>query len=529
MKSKLLARQAGRVVLILGILGTAVYAPAAEVARWNRFGLDGGGGQARSAAYQADFSIRGDGGTAAAVGVRAHSGYLGQLNEPPVPGTDTVSRGAGSAFRYPLAELLANDQDPEGDPLAIPAVAATSARGGAVSLDGDTLVYVPPALDGGFGDTLTVWVSDGDEVWAAATVVVTGPLASSVVGRHVFYNQSPFDGNSAEAGPADDGAIASDKTALLPGAKAGFSNYTSYPRGLNGLMIDIQGVPGNPTAADFGFRAGNTADPGAWFAAPRPGSVTLRRGAGAGGSDRLTLLWGADAVKKQWLQVTVLASAATGLAQPEVFYFGNAIGETGNSATDARVTSIDALRVLGNVGTSVPVSHPYDINRDGGVDGADRLLVLNHLSALEPLLLLDLSGGGALHAAVSGPGTDPRWTDRRAAELAAGSSKAGDESVATGGARAVADPVGVRLRVRTSADRRVQVTSDGPLPPGTWMESSRSGAGGPWERIEASPAVSGAGAQHWDLVLTPGRESALFRLAFPAILESGQPPEDEAR
>ena len=42
-------------------------------------------------------------------------------------------------------------------------------------------------------------------------------ILSHVVGRHVFYNRSAWDGNNAAANAADDNAIASDKVALLPG------------------------------------------------------------------------------------------------------------------------------------------------------------------------------------------------------------------------------------------------------------------------------------------------------------------------
>ena len=48
--------------------------------------------------------------------------------------------------------------------------------------------------------------------------------------------------------------------------------------------------------------------------------------------------------------VTVLANETTGLAQPDVFYFGNAIGESGNSTTDAKVNAFD---MLGNRTTPV--------------------------------------------------------------------------------------------------------------------------------------------------------------------------------
>src|SRR5205085_11330617 len=87
---------------------------------------------------------------------------------------------------------------------------------------------------------------------------------SSISGRRVFYNESSFDGNDPAANALDDGAIAPDKVALLPGGTATFANYTSYYRGINGIMVDVAGLAGTPTAGDFTFRIGNDDSPGAW-------------------------------------------------------------------------------------------------------------------------------------------------------------------------------------------------------------------------------------------------------------------------
>jgi hypothetical protein len=282
---------------------------------------------------------------------------------------------------------------------------------GPATVQGDQLTLT------GVGDVVVRAEQAGTEhilpIAVVRTLSVTPAPDAQVVGRHVFYNQSVWDGNSAAANAADDGAIAPDKTALLPGGKATFANYTSYPRGLNGIMVDIQGLPGTPTAADFEFRVGNNQTPAGWASGPAPTSVALRQGAGIGGSDRVTLVWGADAPKKKWLQVSVLATAATGLLQPDVFYFGNAIGETGNSAADARVTSADALRVLNNISASVNSGNRYDVGRDGKVGAADRLQILNNLSVLDPLVLLNLGGGASLHAAEAPSGQGPVVTGIR--------------------------------------------------------------------------------------------------------------------
>ena len=76
-----------------------------------------------------------------------------------------------------------------------------------------------------------------------------------------------------------------------------------------------------------------------------PQSVTVRRGAGAGGSDRVTLVFADNAIRNTWLRVTLLAGAATGLAAPDVFAFGNLPGDTGDGSTSFRVNALDLASV----------------------------------------------------------------------------------------------------------------------------------------------------------------------------------------
>jgi hypothetical protein len=232
---------------------------------------------------------------------------------------------------------------------------------------------------------------------------------ASVVGRHVFYNQSFFDGNNAAATTGDDSAIDTSKTALLPGQTASFGNYTGYNRGLNGIMVDLAGSPGTITAADFDFKVGNNNSPGSWTAGPAPTSITLRPGSGSGGSDRYTLIWANGAIQKSWLQVTVLANANTNLASDDVFYFGNAIGEVGNSSANAIVTSADESLIRINFTTgfgTVGVTSAYDINKDRFVQPSDAALSrANQTTAFTALRLIAVpaegmvpSGGAGLSA-----------------------------------------------------------------------------------------------------------------------------------
>ncbi len=229
-------------------------------------------------------------------------------------------------------------------------------------------------------------------------VQVTGILPPHVVGdARFFYNRSALDGNDPAANAADDGAIAIDKVPLRPGQKASFAHYTSYSRGLNGVMIDVAGFPGTPAAGDFTFKQGNDNNPDVWSPAPAPSEIAFRSNGGGGGADRLTLVWPDNAMESQWLEVTLRATATTGLSANEVFYFGNAIGETGNSVSDCNVLVNDALRILNNLSTvGVEVTNPFDINRTASVLVNDALITLNHLVAgSQALQLLDLTGGAA--------------------------------------------------------------------------------------------------------------------------------------
>src|SRR6185437_12705632 len=86
-------------------------------------------------------------------------------------------------------------------------------------------------------------------------------VAATVVGQSIFYNNSAWDGNNPAASASDNLAIATDKSALLPGGTATFANYTSYSKGINGIMVDIANLPAGTTSlspSDFAFHVGNS-------------------------------------------------------------------------------------------------------------------------------------------------------------------------------------------------------------------------------------------------------------------------------
>ena len=229
---------------------------------------------------------------------------------------------------------------------------------------------ITPALADGDYDVAAGATDPSGNVGADATtdeLTVTPPY---VTGRHVFYNNSAWDGNDPSPNISDDGAIATgeQKQVLLPGQIVSFRNYTSYWRGINGIMVDIDDISSMPTTADFGIRVNEAADPNLWSTGPTP-TVSIRPGEGVGGSDRVTLIWADGAILNQWVEVTVLATPNTGLAVDDVFYLGNAVGDCDG---DGEVGSSDYGTFAGEFGLSGGIGAMVaDFNADGWTDLSD--------------------------------------------------------------------------------------------------------------------------------------------------------------
>lgn len=340
-------------------------------------------------------------------------------------------------------------------------------------------------------------------LWTGHSPAFTTP--ATVAGRHVFYNHSAFDGNNAAANAADDDAIAPDKQALLPGQQATFANYTSYAKGVNGVMVDVGGLhlPEQITVADFVFTTGNDGAPAAWPTANPPVSVTVREEAGVSGADRITAVWNAygsggpnTAVGQGWLKVRLLANERTGLAQDNVFYFGNAVGESDD--TGSLVAAQDALLALNHTTASAAITSPFDFNRDGLVAAQDALLVLNHIWT--GFHLLDLGSG-------AGTSSLSPWNAQAEAELRAEARRLVTEALAVGGAARITD-------VSRAANGDVNLAWS--LPAGRHARLLASEATiGPWQPLPHEP-LAGEGC-----LTLPGRPNAVARFYRLELLPAG--------
>ena len=261
----------------------------------------------------------------------------------------------------------------------------------------------------------TVNVLAYDLVTNSATAVGTihiayvSPANSTVAALNIYYRHSFFDNPANDPGNLnDDTAIATDKSALLPNnVKSTFANYTTYNKGINGLMVDLTsgGNHAAMTAADFTFKmsaqgtSGQSSDPtdGSWIAAPTPTVVFRAAGSPVPSqlsypsnnlpNDRIELYWADGSIVDRWLEVIVKADPSTGLAAQKVFFYGNMPGDTNNDPTgdfktiDAidqnnikvAATNINNTGLYFNYPLATAISNIWDINRDGDVNSTDQL------------------------------------------------------------------------------------------------------------------------------------------------------------
>lgn len=225
----------------------------------------------------------------------------------------------------------------------------------------------------------------GRGAWALRAVSSFLRVPATVVDRSIFYNGST--GNSGNA-------FASDKVALLPGQSSTFQNYTNFHLGITGVSIDIKDLPLSLTPSQMEkslqFAQWNAIDASGFTALPAgvvPVVTAVQAGAGTGGSSRVLITFPNNSLRNTWLRITVNADTTNILAQNDVFYFGNVVGDVnvGNTLTRLRVNAEDTATIRLNQSPlpgSATATNLYDINRDGRVDAQDTFLVRSNQQPL---------------------------------------------------------------------------------------------------------------------------------------------------
>jgi len=237
-------------------------------------------------------------------------------------------------------------------------------------------------------------------------------LSPAVANQYFFYyGSSAFDDSDTAPGAEDYNAIATDKTALLPGGAATFSNVSSYLDGINGILIAFANLPAGVTfsASDFQFAVGNNSTPSSWAPGPAPASVATWTRNGETYAD---IVWANGAIRDEWLQVTVKSGGDADLASPDVFYFGSLVGATGASVTSTsngpllQATSADVEQTELNLSeqNTVPITNLYDFDRNGQVTSTDVEYAELNLTEQSGLELINLDSPGPAVASVKSKG-----------------------------------------------------------------------------------------------------------------------------
>ena len=113
------------------------------------------------------------------------------INPPPVAVNDTATTNEDTPVTI---AVLANDRDPDGDPLTV--VSAVAANGTVVINPNGTITYSPKANFNGT-DTITYTISDGNGGTSTATVTVTvAPVNDAPTVDAPLANQANRDGNT---------------------------------------------------------------------------------------------------------------------------------------------------------------------------------------------------------------------------------------------------------------------------------------------------------------------------------------------
>ena len=100
-------------------------------------------------------------------------------------------------------------------------------------------------------------------------------------------------------------------------------------------------------------------------------------GQGVGGADRIVIAWPDGAIKNTYLQVVVAANEDTGLAEEDIFFFGNRVGDSFSTQPPASFVTSAADELAARSATPnsyLDVANPFDFDKSGTISAADMLI-----------------------------------------------------------------------------------------------------------------------------------------------------------
>jgi hypothetical protein len=181
--------------------------------------------------------------------------------------------------------------------------------------------------------------------------------------------------------------------------------------GINCVVVELSDAPGNYSvnASDFKFATGNSNDTTTWT--PLTVTPTVFTISVQGDTTYVEIRWPDNTIVNKWLQITALADANTGLSANQSVYFGNLIGEMGNSTTLMQVTAVDLVIDQLQMSGSVGYWNQYDVNHDGRVSAADLVLIQNN--SFQSINLITPTGNGpaSLNAVAAAVASSSSETD----------------------------------------------------------------------------------------------------------------------
>ncbi|MEQ1830595.1 MAG: proprotein convertase P-domain-containing protein, partial [Pirellula sp.] len=228
-----------------------------------------------------------------------------------------------------------------------------------------------------------VTITASDEDGGTSTTSFTFDALVAITRYQAYYRGSDY-----QTLGGVNAAIDSSKSFLRASTgnqNAGPSIIINYSLGINGVVLDIAGLPSaNLSVSDFIFRAsptgtGGVVTPSSWLAAPTPLSIDVISGSLISPA-RVLIQWENNAIQNRWLQIIVKANGNTGLVDREVYYLGHALAEA-DFSTPYRVTAADLSLIQSAISNNiVAISNLRDFNKDRRVSSADLSLVQSRIS-----------------------------------------------------------------------------------------------------------------------------------------------------